>query len=63
MRDLKFVVNRQRGGTVVGVIVGILLGLVAALAVAIYVTKVPVPFVNKQQNTSITSLWQKWRKI
>lgn len=47
MSDLKFVVKRQRGGTVVGVIVGILLGLVAALAVAIYVTKVPVPFVNK----------------
>jgi cell division protein FtsN len=37
----------QRGGTVIGIIVGILLGLVAALAVAIYVTKVPVPFVNK----------------
>ena len=47
MSDLKFVVKRQRGGTVMGVIVGILLGLVAALAVAIYVTKVPVPFVNK----------------
>jgi cell division protein FtsN len=38
---------RQRGGTVVGIIIGLLLGLCAALAVAIYVTKVPVPFVNK----------------
>ena len=37
----------QRGGTVVGFIFGILVGLGAALAVAVYVTKVPIPFVNK----------------
>ncbi len=30
-----------------GVIVGLLIGLGAALAVALYVTKVPVPFVNR----------------
>ena len=29
------------------VVIGIVLGLAAALAVAVYVTKVPVPFVNK----------------
>lgn len=39
----------QRGGTVLGVIIGVLVGLGAALAVAVYVTKVPVPFVNKGQ--------------
>jgi cell division protein FtsN len=40
-------VGKQRGGTMLGIIVGVLVGLGAALAVAVYVTKVPVPFVNK----------------
>lgn len=39
--------SSQRGGTVLGIILGVMVGLGAALAVAIYVTKVPVPFVNK----------------
>ena len=39
--------TRQRGGTVLGLIIGALVGLGAALAVAVYVTKVPVPFLNK----------------
>ncbi len=39
--------SMQRGGTFLGVILGLLLGLGAALAVAVYVTKVPVPFINK----------------
>lgn len=37
----------QRGGTIIGFIVGLLVGLGAALAVAVYVTKVPVPFVDR----------------
>jgi len=37
----------QRGGFAMGLIVGLLLGLGLALAVALYVTKAPVPFVNK----------------
>lgn len=38
---------RQKGGTFLGLILGVLLGLVGALAVAVYVTKVPVPFVDR----------------
>ncbi len=44
--------NKQRGGTLLGIIIGGLLGLGAALAVAIYVTKVPIPFSNKNQSQS-----------
>lgn len=39
--------KQQRGGFVIGLIIGLLLGLALALAVALYVTKTPVPFVNK----------------
>ena len=38
---------KQQGGTLLGLIIGALLGLGIALAVAVYVTKVPVPFMNK----------------
>ena len=41
---------RQRGGTFLGFIVGLVAGLGLALVVAVYVTKVPVPFVNKMGN-------------
>lgn len=44
--------HRQYGGTLLGLIIGALLGLGAALAVAVYVTKVPVPFLNKGQSHS-----------
>ena len=39
--------KQQRGGTILGLIIGVILGLGAALAVAVFVTKVPVPFLNK----------------
>jgi len=39
--------NMQRGGFAIGVVVGLLSGLVLALGVALYIAKVPVPFVNK----------------
>jgi cell division protein FtsN len=38
--------QQQRGGTAIGFILGLVIGLGAALAVAVYVTKVPVPFVT-----------------
>ena len=44
--------KQQRGGTLLGLIIGALIGLGAALAVAVYVTKVPVPFLNKNQPRS-----------
>ncbi len=43
----KAVRRQQRGGFGLGVIVGLLVGLALALAVALYVTKAPVPFVEK----------------
>ena len=47
-----FLNKKQRGNTLLGVIIGALIGLGAALAVAVYVTKVPVPFLNKNQPRS-----------
>ena len=44
--------KQQRGGTILGFIMGVVVGLGAALAVAVYVTKVPIPFVNKGQSRS-----------
>jgi len=37
----------QRGGFALGLIIGLLISLLLALGVAMYVTKVPVPFINK----------------
>ena len=39
--------KQQHNSTVVGFILGVIVGLGGALAVAVYVTKVPVPFLNK----------------
>ncbi len=36
-----------RGGFVTGLVVGLLIGLAVALGVALYITKAPVPFINK----------------
>jgi cell division protein FtsN len=45
-------IQRQHGGTLVGFIVGVVVGLAGALAVAMYITKVPVPFLSKGQSRS-----------
>ncbi|MFN0003723.1 MAG: SPOR domain-containing protein [Burkholderiaceae bacterium] len=39
--------NSQHGGTLLGFIFGLIVGLAVALALAVYVTKVPIPFLNK----------------
>jgi cell division protein FtsN len=40
---------RQRGGTFLGFVIGAVFGLALALGVAVYITKVPIPFMNKNQ--------------
>lgn len=39
--------NKHHGGTLLGFLIGLLVGLGAALAVAVYVTKVPIPLVDR----------------
>ena len=56
----------QRGGFALGLIVGLLVGLALAIGVALYVTKVPVPFVNKvpqrtaEQDAAETERNKRW---
>jgi cell division protein FtsN len=42
--------KKQSGGTLLGFVMGVVVGLALALAVAVYVTKVPVQFLNKGQS-------------
>lgn len=39
--------KNQRGGFALGLVVGLLAGLALALGVALYITKAPVPFIDK----------------
>ena len=39
--------KKQQGGTGLGFVLGLLVGLAVALAVAVYVTKVPIPLVDR----------------
>ncbi|OYV32822.1 MAG: peptidoglycan-binding protein, partial [Thiomonas sp. 20-64-5] len=41
--------RRQLGGTLIGLIVGLVIGLAIALGVALYITKAPLPFMNRFQ--------------
>ena len=45
-------IQSQQGGTLLGFILGLVVGLTVALGVAMYVTKVPMPFSNKNQSRS-----------
>jgi cell division protein FtsN len=42
----------QHGGTVIGFMLGLVLGLGVAVVVAIFVTRAPVPFMNKTNKSS-----------
>ena len=44
--------QRMRGGTLLGFLIGLILGLSIAVVVAIFVTRAPVPFVNKGNRAS-----------
>ncbi|HJV53393.1 MAG TPA: SPOR domain-containing protein [Noviherbaspirillum sp.] len=39
--------NKQQGGTILGIIIGLVIGLGIALAVAVTINKTPIPFVDK----------------
>ncbi len=47
MKQLSTHLRAQAGGTLLGLVIGLLAGLGIALAVAVYVTRVPVPFVDR----------------
>ncbi|QDZ29983.1 SPOR domain-containing protein [Noviherbaspirillum sp. UKPF54] len=49
--------NRQQGGTILGIIIGLVIGLGIALAVAMTINKTPMPFVDKvsRQNKADSS--------
>ncbi len=48
-QNLSPALARQRGGTFLGFVIGAVFGLALALGVAVYITKVPIPFMNKNQ--------------
>lgn len=58
--------KQQRGGTFLGFVLGLVVGLGLALVVAVYITKVPVPFVTKpasrgaEQDASETKKNKDW---
>ena len=58
--------NKQRGGFALGLVVGLLVGLALALGVALYITKAPVPFINKvpqrtaEQDSAETERNKRW---
>ena len=54
-REQKSRERPQRGGTILGFIIGVVVGLGSALAVAVYVTKVPVPFMTGKAPRTMTS--------
>lgn len=53
---------RQFGGTFLGLIAGVVIGLGIALAVALYITKAPLPFMNRFQErpASLASDMANW---
>ncbi|THT96416.1 sporulation protein [Lampropedia puyangensis] len=47
---------QQRGGTLAGILIGLTLGGLIAIGVALYVSKMPIPFLNTSANTRPSAL-------
>lgn len=45
-------IKQQQGNTFLGFVIGVVVGLAGALLVAVYVTKVPINFINRSQARS-----------
>ena len=39
--------NKQLGGTFLGIVIGLMVGLALAMVVAVFISKVPIPFLDK----------------
>lgn len=48
--------SEQRGGTLAGILIGLTIGGILAVGVALYVSKMPVPFLNTSSNLRPSAL-------
>lgn len=48
--------SEQRGGTLAGILIGLTIGGILAIGVALYVSKMPVPFLNTSSNLRPSAL-------
>src|SRR3546814_10596981 len=48
--------SKSGGSTLFGILIGLIFGLIAAVAVALFVTQVPMPFVDRASRDPATTL-------
>ncbi|KKW69184.1 hypothetical protein AAV94_00875 [Lampropedia cohaerens] len=48
--------SSQRGGTLAGILIGLIIGFAVCIAVALYISRMPVPFLNTEANTRPSAL-------
>lgn len=49
-------ISTQRGGTIAGILIGLTIGFAIAIGVSLYVSKMPLPFINTNAHTRPTAL-------